>query len=220
MHKEGEYNPEEEKQPQYKAVIVLGAGFVEHVDKRTGESRKILSEESRLRATASGILVDKLDIPTIIYSGGMTGGLDNPSEARAMYEYALKIFPELEHKKIILEEESYDTSTNAEFVSREARVNNIDGPVILLSSASHLERADYFFLQHGVDATPVAAESVVAERSEHHREYIRKKLESLGNLKSEAIESILKILLVFDPKGIIPQKIAENTKYRGAVGDY
>jgi uncharacterized SAM-binding protein YcdF (DUF218 family) len=205
-----EQTPEMENLPDYQALIVLGGGYSEETDPKSGLKRLILNQDTRVRATASGILVEALNIPEVIYTGGKIAGPNNPSVAAAMYEYAKRLYPDLEDRKVVLEGESWDTSTNAEYVSEILAQENITGSTILLSSGYHLPRADNFFLQRGIDATPMAAEEIVATRSPHHKKYIEKKLASLGNLKAEVMETILRSMLIFDPTGKIPRDMTKK----------
>lgn len=203
-------NPEDENRPHYSVIIVLGTGLIKEVDPTTGEERVVLDQDGKVRSMASGLLAQELDVPEVIYTGGKTLGPDYPSEAEKMYEYAKRLYPDLGKRTVVLEEKAWDTSTNAEFVADIMNEEQTTGSAILLTSESHLERADYHFLRHGIDATPMSAEAVTARRSPHHEKYIREKLKSKGNIEANVMETVLRGMLVFDPEGEIPKKMAEK----------
>lgn len=168
-------------------------------EKKYRLSNDRLDLESKIRCLAGGMLAQNGRIKELILSGGHVYGKENPSVAEGMKEYILKHFPDLKDFPIITEEDSMDTSENAEFIQKMIKEKNIE-TAFLITSKSHLKRASKLFKEYGVETFPVDAETELAERSNRHGVYTKKYLESDRNLKNESNEKIFRAMMVIDPK--------------------
>lgn len=204
--------PEQESSAEqikpYNTVIVLGGGW-----KKGFEGEK-LGMDSKIRALAAGKMFEEGLVTQIILAGGKTAGEDKSSlsESEGMQEYLLRKFPEISTDSILLEEESKDTSGNAENTLKIMEKYKIEGPVVLLTSEEHIKRAVKIFHNYGLDVKEgIPAEDQLRGRSTRHNKFIEKLKKSIS-LKDKTREVFLRGLLIIDRKGRIPRYIAKKTR--------
>tara|TARA_B100000315_G_scaffold214536_1_gene213196 strand:- start:5378 stop:6124 length:747 start_codon:yes stop_codon:yes gene_type:complete len=131
------------------AVVVLGGG----VDK---EGRP--SYSSMKRVYWGGELILNGKAPLLILTSGRTNSNTDSSEAYGMSLIAKAMgVPEA---KIVLEEESYNTLTNAKNTKELLNKHNIKS-IILVTSYSHLYRAYKTFDKQGINVISVVGENEI-----------------------------------------------------------
>ena len=136
--------------PKFDALIVLGKNIGLDWDRtRIGEQRFHLSTHSRVNVLAAGILYMAGVSDHIIFSSGKTAGSLLPSEAEAMKDRLLSIFPDIPEAAVILDDISLNTFTNAKEVQRIMREREFR-TAALVSVGFHLERAQYLFKKAGL----------------------------------------------------------------------
>lgn len=188
---------------QYEVGVLLGEQF-----KDLGTANA-LTVDAKIRTLAAGMLAENGKIGELVISGGRIAGLDKPSIAAGMKEYLLKKFPTLSGFPITLEEDSIDTSENAEYVAeilaqKEAR------NAVLITSFSHMRRAEKLFREYGIDVYDMAAEYELAGRSHHHKKFIEKYLGSGYEIKKELVEAMIRSLMVVDRSHALIRSIARK----------
>lgn len=137
--------------PKYDVVIALG--------KNWAPGQKRLSLESRMTALAAGKLLKEGVAKKAIFSGGYTAGSEMPSEAGAMLTHMGLSYKDQVYK-VELEDESLDTSRNAENVKNSLGKKD---KVLLLSIGYHFPRAKRIFDSYGVKADTISSEEVLEE---------------------------------------------------------
>lgn len=120
------------------AIIVLGAGV-----NSAGEP----SPHSALRAAKAVELAQAFASATVIMSGNSPAGTSKPAttgtEAAAMKKYAESLG--LEPKRVLLENNSRDTLTNALYTKNNYLQSRKLSRVMVVTSGSHVPRAEYLF---------------------------------------------------------------------------
>ncbi len=137
------YEPEKKNiyavKNQYEAGVVLGNGLT--FDPETG---LINFNESSDRLFAAIQLYKLGKIKKILFTGG-SGFItrQDEKEARLVKQYLLDIgIPE---KDILIEDQSKNTYENAKFTAELLNAKKINTPVLLITSASHMKRAQLCF---------------------------------------------------------------------------
>ena len=169
-----------------------------------------LSPESRINALAAGMLYKPGMI--LLFSSGPTAGGDTPSEAKAMKDYLMLHLPDIPTASMLLEENSIDTASNAEEVTKIIYERNFKH-LGLVTVGYHLQNAATIFERYG---TPIeqtfVAEDIVRERSPHHEAYIERWKNSKRIRTEKKKETLRKILLYVDPEGKRLQKITKRQR--------
>ncbi len=125
------------------AIVVLGGGI-------DGEGRA--GRATMKRTYWGGELLLKGRAPILILTSGATSSSSNKSEASAMRSIAIGMgIPEF---KIILEEKSYNTYSNAMETKNLLRKHNIEN-IILVTSYLHLYRAYKVFKKQGIKVNSI-----------------------------------------------------------------
>lgn len=202
----------EDLSDNYPALLVLGGGFIQTADNKQNDTPK-LSLESRMRTLAAGEMFKSGLIDKIIFSGGKTGGNNNPSEAEAMRSFLLSKYPQIKEQNIILEENALETSENMRNIKEILDKNGLDEAVVLTSEA-HLARAIILAKKNEInvvsDAT--AEEEIISRSPRHYQKFVEKYSASTGHKISQIREFLLRSLLVVDRRGRIPQFLAHQIR--------
>ena len=155
------------------AIVILGRGISSGYE-GTGKTPWI----GRLREIAGVItFYDSIrdgKSPVIIITGGLEdNNLEGPTtEASIMKEELLKY--EIPEDTIIMDEEAYETSTNAENVSKILDTLGFleKGKVKLITNKFHLKRSDLLFKKYfSGEIEPTSAEKVIIEFDEEEEKY-------------------------------------------------
>lgn len=156
---------------KFDALIAFGYGPVQPGSKP--ESYR-LNLYGRINAIATGMLYQSHNIRRIIPTGGKTGGLDKPSEAKLIAHLIRSKFY-IPESIFILEEEAVDTIFNVVHLA-----NIIDQSphlyqnLLFVALGLHLPRIQEICSLVGLNGSFIAAESVVKIRSEHHKSLLLK----------------------------------------------
>lgn len=205
MSNESHMNPETDSKEREdsETLVVLGKNWTQS----PREDHPRLSQESKMNALAAGELYRKGNIDRVIFSGGQTAGIENPSEADAMAKYMHHKFPDVPESAVLLEEHSIDTAENAQKILEILGAEGDAKQVTLLSVNDHLPRAEKYFSHVGLDVAPVSSEEVLSRRSKHHQQYVERRAHSLHGLIEAAKEVILRVEQHLDPEGRFLRKI-------------
>lgn len=216
-----EIEPAREELPgHFEALIVLGKNWRKVPDaKMSPDTDRIhLSLESKMTARAA--LEMYLDGKTdkIILAGGKTAGKDWPSEAQAMADYMTKIYrahlgqKDRDHSKettdemislfnqsLIIEDQSIDTKTNADEVSRILTEHNLNNAA-LITVGFHLGRAEQNFQEQGIEAQGFKSEDVMKQYTPelYERFYEHQYQNSPREIKQRVLEAIVKKFLTLN----------------------
>lgn len=193
------------------AVVVLGSGFQAETPPG-GPDR--LDQWARMRVLAAGMMFTEGLVGPIILTGGRLFKKDSPSVAQSMKDYLLLKFPQIPEDSIILEEESVDTSENAENVTQILRERKIPSAIVL-TDEPHLPRAKKLFENYGAEVlTGASAQEKLKTRSKHghHQKFVERLRQSKEFEDFAKREQILNKLLWIDPHGKIPRFLARNRK--------
>ncbi|MCX6792519.1 MAG: YdcF family protein [Candidatus Falkowbacteria bacterium] len=180
-----------------KIIIVLGRNWKEYPE---------LSQESKIIATATVIIMNQFKDTMVIISGGKTAGLDNLSEARAIRDFMIKESPGVNIDLIILEEESIDTFANAEKILKLLKnelINTADKELWLMTSKVHLKRATMIFNKFFKINKPVAAEEIIVEHLKKEKNYFQ--ISKIEIIK----EFILRLITTIDRQGKFLRKLTK-----------
>lgn len=104
--------------------------------------------------------------PYLIFSGGKINGKNNPPLSSVMRDYAIRKYS-IPSEKIFLEDESIDTTENAEFSLRIARKKRIKD-LSVLTNHYQLQRARDCFLLYGADPVMYSAEDILTKKSKRY----------------------------------------------------
>ncbi len=197
-------NKETETINPIEALIVLGSGF---------DKPPRLSLESHMRARAAAELIKQGAVSKVILSGGHTAGMDQPSEAQGMFDLIKRYLGRegTVEPEFILEEQSIDTGQNAAKVQELLERMNIEHAIIL-TSASHVQRARQLFTNYGVSAEGISAEEQLRSVSERHGRFIDRYLGSWRQHQAQATEAVLRGLMIVDRKGQLVGQIAKKIR--------
>lgn len=154
---------------RYDALVVLGHSF------SIKNGHPDLSLSARMTGRAAGILFQMGVAPLIIFSGGYTAGRegDRESEAKAICSYTHKRFPSIPPEASVLEEQSFDTLSNAEQVANILRARGIQ-KAALLTRGDHLPRTQLLFSDHGIQTKGYTCEQVLANNHKNSVRYINR----------------------------------------------
>jgi uncharacterized SAM-binding protein YcdF (DUF218 family) len=192
-------------------LIVLGKNIgIQSTQNDIREDSDHLSTDSRINVLAA--VESYQPGMTLIFSTGKTSGEDIPSEASAMYNFFKKEFRGELKGKVILEENSIDTATNAAEVSNILK-NMSHGRVYLLTVGHHLRNAITLFERNGVTIQKgIISENVVRNSSVSHKKFIDNWALSDRVKKERIKELIRKIGLIVDRKGTLMHLITRHRK--------
>lgn len=137
--------------PQAGAIVVLG-GVINPPDTQQ-MSPNLSAAADRLRIAAQLYHAGKA--PLVVLSGGSDLKLHLTSEAEAMRVFMGELG--VANGVMLLEESSRNTSENARFTSSLLRKRGIE-PVLLVTSALHMQRALRHFEDEGIQVIPVATD--------------------------------------------------------------
>uniref|UniRef100_A0A7C2P4G9 YdcF family protein n=1 Tax=Schlesneria paludicola TaxID=360056 RepID=A0A7C2P4G9_9PLAN len=139
-----------------RVIVVLGAGVVP--PQAAGEPAR--PDAGSLARALRGweLYRDGPPCPILLTGGGRPGGVP-AAEAMAGFLRQAGV-PE---QDLLVESQSWNTAENAEFSLQMLRERGIDDGVVLVSSASHLWRAERLFRNRGAIVTPVGCD-YTAER--------------------------------------------------------
>ncbi len=160
-----------------------------------------LSVHGKIVSQALLSFMNKDDIAVL--SGGFTTGKKNGTEAEAMRNYIHFLNPKFDTSRLILEEKSNTTQTNAKEVKNIVEKLNKE-QLILLAPGFHLKRAVSVFKNHGLKVKPISAEDVLGNSKEYKSSFPYK----VEKIK----ETVLNFLLIFDSEEKVQQKLAELTR--------
>jgi len=192
-----------------KLCTIVVFGYLSSLDKGTGKLK--LSLDGKMRTTAAGELYEEGLVQRIIISGGKTSGEGLPSEAEIMSNYLARHFS-IPEGIITREDESIDTMENIKRVKKILEKEKLKGQLVALSNQYHIKRIKKILTTSGLYADMVSAEDVLLKRSEHYRTFLKKYVGSCETKIKKIKEAILCGLLIIDPKGNIPRKIAKRTR--------
>jgi uncharacterized SAM-binding protein YcdF (DUF218 family) len=131
----------DEEHPAY--IVVLGAGHVS--DPNVPTSSKI-STIGMMRVAEAVMIYRNLPHARLLTSGG--SGFDPQPDGKIMAEVAIELG--VPPEEIILETKALDTAAQAVAVARMID----EGPVILVTSASHMPRSMALFQEQGINPIP------------------------------------------------------------------
>lgn len=174
-------------------LVALGKNWQQHPLR--------LSIESRMVTLAAGHLLAKGDIPTVIFSGGHTAGMECPAEAEAMLAYLQRHFPDIDTRRVLLENAAIDTADNAE---KSVALLHERGfrRVGILTTACHLPAAVFLFRAWGIPVmASFSTESVLLPVSPHYRRLIARYSSSPRCRLYCASERARRLLLLIDRRG-------------------
>jgi uncharacterized SAM-binding protein YcdF (DUF218 family) len=144
---ESQYQPLSPKQVPRTGTVVLLSGGASATKGLPPTSR--LTRSSTRRVLEAVRLYGLMDRPTIVISGGSGNPLVEVSEAALMRELLLQL--RIPPRHILMEDKSHNTFENAAEVKR----LSLKTPLILVTSASHMDRALRVF--RGLKMTPLPA---------------------------------------------------------------
>jgi len=143
---ESRYQPlSPERVPRVGTLVVLSGGASAAADLPLSSR---LTPSSTRRVLEAARLYGLMDHPTLIISGGSGNPFVEVSEAALMRELLLNL--KIPDKRILMEGESSNTFENAAGVKR----LNLQPPLILITSASHMDRALRVFKGLGMAPLP------------------------------------------------------------------
>ena len=153
------------KTAQVQAIVVLGGGLLP-IAPEYGQPQPSMYTAARLRY---GVLLSRQSGLPLAFTGGLgwgTGASDSGAHkiseasvaahvARTEYGVALRW----------LEDQSRDTSENAQYMARLLRQDNVQR-IALVTDASHMPRAVILFKRAGLDVTPAPTGYVLPAQSD------------------------------------------------------
>lgn len=151
---------------QFDAIVSFGYGPVEP-GRQPGLGK--LNLYGRINAIATGMLYQSFPVKTIIPTGGKTGGVDKPSEAKLIARLLQSKFG-IPKSVFILEEEATDTIFNIIYIANIIdRTPRLYGKLLFVALGCHLPRIREICTLIGLNGSFIAAETVLAIRSKRHQ---------------------------------------------------
>lgn len=188
--------PNAGKSTNFDAVIVLGSSFVKK------DGRYNLGFAGKLRIMAAAELLKRGKCSNFVLSGGKTKGKSKPSEAKVSLDFLKKeCRGKIDLKKVFLEEEAKDTSTN---IKNSIKLCKEMGwkKIAFLSNEFHRKRVNLLIKGYGLNAQFISAESILRQFGDKHLiEKIKNYYESPDVKLIKALEALFCLLLFFDKKG-------------------
>jgi uncharacterized SAM-binding protein YcdF (DUF218 family) len=151
---------------EFDAIVAFGYGPVE-----PGYKPDIgkLNLYGRINAIATGMLYQGFPVKTIIPTGGKTGGVDKPSEAKLIARLLQSKF-DIPESVFMLEEEAADTIFNIIYIANIIdRTPRLYEQLLFVALGCHLPRIREICTLIGLNGSFIAAETVLAIRSKRHR---------------------------------------------------
>ncbi|HWC57929.1 MAG TPA: YdcF family protein [Candidatus Paceibacterota bacterium] len=189
-------------------LVVLGKGI-----KKRGFFTE-LTPESRISATAAGLLFENEEFSSIIFTGGKTLGNQYASEAECMEDYLLENFTSILPSRVFVEPESIDTLGNINEMLHQGFIR-FHKPVDVLSTAQHIWRAKRMFRSiAGIDAKMIASQKVIQKYGSPEDNMILDEYEESSGFVYAAIkEFILNGIVLVDPKGKLLRHVTRLTRH-------
>ncbi len=210
---------DEEKPGSFNIAVILGGSW----EPRKEGERLELSVNSKLRTLAGGVLASEGKVSEIIFTGGKTAGVENPSEAQAMADFLKLNFPNLK-VPVELDSESFDTIENAKFVKK--IVDKVDlAKVLVVTNDFHLARTLAIFDHVGMSVDAISAESILLKTYHWHqteksgkvnhypyKRFIERHLKSGEMKKKRIVEVGLRAITKIDPEGKLLTALAKKLR--------
>lgn len=180
----------------FDAIAIPGAGSTRALDGNIVPSE---AGQIRLQAGARAYLAGYA--PTIILLDGVARPGEDPSMNKRYLQRLLGDNGQMIPDEAILEEhDSINTATNMKKLAKIVEEKGIKG-VVIVSSASHVLRATVLACANGVKASSLPAEDILIKQDP--------KKEPARMFTTRLKEKFETLLLLWDPKGIIPTFIAK-----------
>jgi uncharacterized SAM-binding protein YcdF (DUF218 family) len=181
-----------------------------------------LSTYSKISAFAAGVMLMKNQADYVIFSSGKTSGNDLPSEAQAMKDYLLsrRSFKDIiDPNRIILEERSHDTRTNALESKKTADYFGFKN-IRLMSIGRHMDNAWKIFHRNGFPIRKLwkSSEEIAAAYLEETNVVSRKEFMDFFQRRDYLFQYQIRewqrelLLETFDPKGEVLSKVSGITR--------
>jgi uncharacterized SAM-binding protein YcdF (DUF218 family) len=174
-----------------------------------------LSDDSRISALAAGMVYKSLPSGIdVLFSTGHTAGTDIPAEAAAMRAFTLRHYPDIPDARLLTEEVSTDTRTNAIEVAKILKAEPNYDRIDLMSVGFHVMNARKLFDRFGVPINrTIASDEVVSERSEEDRIFVQKWFGSERIKKEVQKEKIRSVLLAtIDRRGRLLHAVTQHSR--------
>lgn len=149
---EWRYPPPQNELPDDAVIVVLGGAVLPPDQLRTNAE---LAESTLLRCVSAATLYHQLNARQVILSGGMMLGHSTTPVSKVMHEFLLT--QGVRDVDMVLETESQTTFENAVNVAKMLGQQSQTGPVVLVTDASHLRRAQACFSARGIATIPAGA---------------------------------------------------------------
>lgn len=189
-------------------ALVMGGNW----ENPRSEDNLLLSNESRMRVLALGVLASNELVDAAIFTAGLTHGSPATPESSVQRSYLLEQFPRLSPIRLLEEDLGHTTRMDAIYTAELIAQEGSTGPFTLITSQAFLKRQTKVFEREGFDIEPVAAEPLVASLSDEYRACVRRYVRSPRNLKIHISEAILRGLGVIDPESKITEWLATRSR--------
>ncbi len=196
--------------PEDAVVVVLGANW----DKSRINEGVELSTASKLGALAAYIMDQVYKVETIIFSTGPTNSrYHTVSEARAMFDY-VKSFGLFFNNDVCLEEESYDTHSNADKVYDLLEEKELAGrPIVIIAAGFHCRRAKQIFgYRRRANLACVLSSEEILQKTLRNTQFYTKEVQPLikavGNHTLQ--EALIRGVTFFDRKGNLAKRFTRR----------
>lgn len=137
--------------PEMRVIVVLGGGVIPAV--AAGDHDR-MSDRSLYRALAAAELYHAGTRCPVLVSGGHSDPIEperEPAESMAEFLRQTGVDP----ADLIVENRSRNTAENAAFSAQILKERGLDEGIVLVTSATHLVRAEHLFRRAGCQTTPV-----------------------------------------------------------------
>lgn len=174
-----------------------------------------LSDDSRISALAAGMVYGSQPSGMdVLFSTGHTAGADIPSEAAAMRAFTLSHYPDIPSGRLLTEEVSNDTRTNAIEVAKLLAAKPNYDRINLMSVSFHVVNAGKLFDRSGVRINRIiASDKVLSDRSEKDRVFVQDWFGServKKEIKKEKVRSVL--LATVDRRGRLLHMVTKHSR--------
>ncbi|MEK6898581.1 MAG: YdcF family protein [Nanoarchaeota archaeon] len=182
-----------------KAIVVLTNGMMRAPERKIGW-KPDLAAHMRIAAGAK-LYHDFMDSKSekaalVVIAGGKINGANNPSLSSVLGDIAIRKYG-INPRHIALEENSIDTTQNAEFTMGLLREREFFGDMTLITSRYHLPRSMDSFAHYGaIIENAVVAEDVLKDISPHHRRFVNAYNKDCGLIPIWARNLVLHLLLL------------------------
>lgn len=149
-----------ELKPEYEVAIVLGG--VAGIDKAHMQLHFYENAERIFNVLP---LYFEGRVKKILLSGGSGRLFSREEEATILQDYLLQIG--VKKEDLIIENKSRNTFENALFSTQKLKEEQISGPILLSTSATHMKRSYLCFKKQGLEVEPFPVDHVIEERIFH-----------------------------------------------------